>query len=131
MQNNFSKNLAYLRQVKNLSKRELAQKTGISEMAIGYYEHGKRNPTLENLIKIADFFDIPIDRLIRADVANEKVVEKVVEKNFEKNKGAEFFKELLITFAETMKQVDETNQNAEFVFRLSPADDAQVSLKEE
>ena len=127
MQNNFSKNLAYLRQVKNLSKRDLAQKTGISEMAIGYYERGKRNPTLENLIKIADFFDISIDRLIRADVANEKVIEK----NFEKNKGAEFFKELLITLAETMKQVDETKQKAEFTFKLSPADDAQDSLKEE
>ena len=78
--NNFSKNFSKLRRMKNLNKRELAQKTGISEMSINYYEHGERTPTLENLIKFADFFGVLVDDLVRGDFDDVQPVEKPLKK---------------------------------------------------
>lgn len=77
MKNNFSKNFAQLRQLNNMSKKQLSLQTGISEMAIGYYESGKRSPNLENLIKIAQFFEISLDRLVYSCADDLDKIDKV------------------------------------------------------
>lgn len=45
-------NIKKYRTIKELSQRELAKLTGISESSIRKYEHGERKPKIENLIKI-------------------------------------------------------------------------------
>ena len=42
----------------------LSQKLGISRSVLSYYESGKSEPTLSMLLKISDFFNIPIDELV-------------------------------------------------------------------
>ena len=55
--------LSVLRQSKGLSQRALAEKVDVSSGAIGLYESGRRNPTLEIGLRIAAFFDIPADMI--------------------------------------------------------------------
>ncbi|HAU32186.1 MAG TPA: hypothetical protein DCW46_08025 [Desulfotomaculum sp.] len=43
---------------------DLAREIGVSQRAVSYYELGKDIPTLDVLIKIADFFDVRLDYLI-------------------------------------------------------------------
>ena len=51
------------RKLNNLTQREVAQKLGIAQPSYIRYENGKAEPTIENLIKLADLFDVSIDFL--------------------------------------------------------------------
>ena len=42
------------RKLKNMTQKELSDKTGISQISIGYYERGQRRPKLEQILKLAD-----------------------------------------------------------------------------
>ena len=60
----FSERLRELRQNKGLSQSQLADALNISKSAIRMYELGKREPDLETLEGIADFFNVDINYLI-------------------------------------------------------------------
>jgi transcriptional regulator with XRE-family HTH domain len=64
LNSDFSKNLKTLRENLNLKQDFLSQKLGISRSVLSYYESGKSEPTLSMLLKISDFFNIPIDELV-------------------------------------------------------------------
>lgn len=55
--------LVTLRRAKGLSQRDLASDVMISPSAIAQYESGSRNPTLENALKIANYFNIPVENI--------------------------------------------------------------------
>ena len=61
--NAFSRNLIELRKLNKLTQRDVARHLGISQPAYTRYENGKSEPTIENLIKLADLFDVSIDFL--------------------------------------------------------------------
>lgn len=52
-----------LRKKAGLNQSQLAQQTGISEQSISKYERGKRNPKIENLEALANFFKVPFSYL--------------------------------------------------------------------
>lgn len=56
--------LKTLREQNNLTQREFAEKLSVSHGAIGMWETGKRDPDIETLIKMSDFFGVSIDYLI-------------------------------------------------------------------
>ena len=60
----FSETMRHLRETLGWSQEKLAGKSGISAAAISHFETGKRLPSFENLIRLADAFDVSIDRLI-------------------------------------------------------------------
>ena len=60
----FSERLRELRQNKGLSQSQLSDALGISKSAISMYELGKREPDLETLEDIADFFNVDINYLL-------------------------------------------------------------------
>lgn len=51
-------------EIRGMSAYKLSKMTGISQDAIGMYRKGKRTPRLNNLRKIADALDVPMDFLI-------------------------------------------------------------------
>ncbi len=51
---------------KNVTQKKLAKETGISTSTISNYVSGARNISKRNLKKIADYFDIPEERLERS-----------------------------------------------------------------
>ena len=55
-----------------LSQRQLSRLVGVQQNTISQYEKGKREPSLEVLIKLADIFGCTIDELVRGEKKNEK-----------------------------------------------------------
>lgn len=60
----FAENLKILRERKQLTQQQLADKLDISRSTVGMYENGSREPDFETLELIADFFNVNMDRLI-------------------------------------------------------------------
>lgn len=63
-----SKNLASLRKNKHLSQDTLSQIVGVSRSTYAGYEKGTSEPIAGILTKLADYFEISVDDLIRGDV---------------------------------------------------------------
>jgi transcriptional regulator with XRE-family HTH domain len=63
----FPDKLKYLRIKLNLTQKELADKLGVSQSSINYWEKGQRIPSIEAVAKISDFFDITIESLLSSD----------------------------------------------------------------
>lgn len=60
----FSERLKYLRKESDFSQRDISEILGISVSAYQYYEQGKTEPRLDNLVKLADLFHVSMDFLI-------------------------------------------------------------------
>ncbi|MFR5832467.1 MAG: helix-turn-helix domain-containing protein [Acutalibacteraceae bacterium] len=58
------KNLREIRKEHGNTQREIADKIGITHQSYQAYESGKTIPTLENFLKICDFFNITPDVLL-------------------------------------------------------------------
>lgn len=58
-----SEMLIHLRKREGLSQQELADKLGLTRSAIGMYETGKREPDLETLERLADFYTVDMNTL--------------------------------------------------------------------
>lgn len=61
--------LMKLRKEKKKTQDDVATFLGISRPAYGNYENGKREPDLETLTKLADYFDVSMDYLIGRSIA--------------------------------------------------------------
>lgn len=59
--------LKQIREEHGLTKRELCQKTGISERAYLTYEFGEREPKISVIQKLADFYGVTTDYLLGRD----------------------------------------------------------------
>ena len=57
--------LKKLRKERGISQLKLAMDLAISREAISYYETGRRNPDLQMLLLLSDYFHVSIDFLIR------------------------------------------------------------------
>lgn len=62
--NKFGENLIRIRKENKISQQELAEKVNVSQQCVSEWEREKIEPTLSNLWKIADVFDISVDFLI-------------------------------------------------------------------
>lgn len=60
----FAERLALLRNEKNLSQRELASIIGVGKSTINQYESMERSPKIEQLYKLAKFFNVSVSYLI-------------------------------------------------------------------
>lgn len=60
----FQKRIKEMRMLCHLTQREMAEKLGISQPSYIRYENGSSEPTLENLVKIAEIFDVSTDFLL-------------------------------------------------------------------
>ena len=70
MKNNFfGIILKELRIEKGLSQRKFGENLGVCNQTVSFWESGSREPDMDTLIKIADFFDVSVDYLLgRKDV---------------------------------------------------------------
>ena len=59
----FSQRLLDLRTQKKLSQNAAAKGLKLGSRTYQYYESGEREPTLSNLIRMADFYGVSIDYL--------------------------------------------------------------------
>lgn len=68
-----------LRVARGLTQRDVASKLAISDKAISKWENGTSQPSVDNLQKLADIFDITLDELLKISKENqEKQITKIV-----------------------------------------------------
>ena len=69
MKNNFVNNLKFLRLQKNITQEELGKRLGKDYSTIGKWENGTRSPIMEDVIKIAEYFNVSLTDLITNNYA--------------------------------------------------------------
>lgn len=68
MQNRkFSQILRTLRKQRRVTQRELAEKLSYGSSAISNYEAGKNQPSIPDLIKLSEYFNVSVGYLIGAN----------------------------------------------------------------
>ncbi|WP_083516103.1 helix-turn-helix domain-containing protein [Alicyclobacillus sendaiensis] len=60
----FGQRLRHLRRESGVSQRELSAHLGVTERALRFYESSDREPTIDQLIALADFFNVSLDYLV-------------------------------------------------------------------
>jgi putative transcriptional regulator len=53
--------VAMLRAERGISRRELAEALGVHYQTIGYLERGEYSPSLHLALRIAAYFDVPVE----------------------------------------------------------------------
>ena len=62
--------IALLRRQAGLSQAELAARMGISPSAVGMYEQGRREPSVDALVALAEIFRVSTDYLLTGKVTD-------------------------------------------------------------
>ena len=75
-------NLSYLRRLNNYSQQELAKAAGVTRSAYANYENGAREPNLNVLIRLADFYGISLDDLVGHRAAGQENAAVAAERQF-------------------------------------------------
>lgn len=60
----FQERLIEQRKLNKLTQRQLAEYLQITQPSYIRYENGSAEPSLETLVKIADYFDVSVDYLL-------------------------------------------------------------------
>lgn len=63
----FGARLREVRKSKKLTQKELADKFGTNRVNVTKWETGRTEPSLENLVKLADLFEVSLDWLFGRD----------------------------------------------------------------
>lgn len=53
--------IAMLRAERGISRRELSEAVGVHYQTIGYLERGEYSPSLHLALRIADYFEVPVE----------------------------------------------------------------------
>lgn len=64
---NLGKKLKSLRQAENLTQSQIAERMGVTKTVISSYENDLRQPSYENLLKLASIFKVSTDWLLGND----------------------------------------------------------------
>ena len=60
----FSENLKNLRKVSNIDQSKLAEQLNVSSKTVSHWETGYTEPSINQLILLANYFDVTVDDLI-------------------------------------------------------------------
>jgi bacteriophage CI repressor helix-turn-helix domain len=105
----FAGRLKELRKEANLTQVELAKRLGIGQSSYADWERGKKKPTQENLVKIAQVLNVSIDYLVGNSEEKSDELDNI-ELLFRMNSRGlteeekEIFKKELIEFMEERKK---------------------------
>ena len=64
-----NKNLKFLRAQQGMTQKQLAEKLGLKQAAIGAYEEERSTPPLASLLDITKIFNVNLDDLVRLDLS--------------------------------------------------------------
>jgi len=81
-----NKNLKFLRAQKGLTQKQLAEKLGLKQAAIGAYEEERSTPPLISLLDMSKIFNVSLDALVNQDLSK---VPEASRKAFSASKGKE------------------------------------------
>ena len=64
----FGKNIRKIRITKKLTQTEFAELFDLKRTAVGSYEEGRAEAKIATVIKIADYFKLSLDQLLRKEL---------------------------------------------------------------
>lgn len=67
-------------QKQNITQRELANRTGLTEVSIGRYCNGQRSPNVNTIVKIANELHVNIDYLLGRESVESVTIQDVIQK---------------------------------------------------
>lgn len=100
--------ISKLRLASNLTQEEFAQILGLSRQAIQKWENGTTTPDINNIIRVAKFFNVSIDTLLLGSnkrIAEEMPVDKIIQPQYESIHNWELYSAELMT--EYRQSIDE------------------------
>lgn len=65
---NLYQKYAELRDKANVTDYEIAKNTGVSTATLTNWKYGRYIPKVDKLMKIANYFDVPLEELIKEEV---------------------------------------------------------------
>lgn len=65
---NIQNNIRHLRTARGYSQEQFAEELGWTRSVVGSYEEGRSEPSIDRLIALSNYFDIPIDILVKNDL---------------------------------------------------------------
>ena len=71
--------IAALRKQAGMSQRELARRLSVSPSAVGMYEQGRREPSGEKLVAMAEIFSVSTDYLLTGQPAEPADLDRFIE----------------------------------------------------
>lgn len=103
-----------LRLENNMTIANLADKLGVSNRAISFYEKGERDISTETLLKLSEIFNCSTDYLlyktdVKEDLSN--VYVQISREAYEKGLTPEQVKTAIDFYLKIMKQVEEKKEN--------------------
>ena len=79
--NNIRKTIKKLREEKNITQEQLAEKLNVTRQAVSNWEKGKTQPDIDTIIKISGILEVSVEEIIYGQKQNNvTVVNKTVEK---------------------------------------------------
>lgn len=96
--------LKELRKEKDVMQKDVANFLDISSSAYGFYEQGKRTPTSDIVVKLAEYFDVSTDYLLGK--TDERNIETKKENDVEKGINTIFQKEVVQLCGEPLSPED-------------------------
>lgn len=67
-------------QKQNITQRELANRTGLTEVSIGRYCNGQRSPNANTIIKIANELHVNVDYLLGRESIESVTIQDIIQK---------------------------------------------------
>lgn len=99
-------NLKKLRKEKGISLKELGAIIGVAESTVSLYENGKRQPDYETLLRLAEYFNVSADYLLRGESESERLPEELIILNRKAKKWSPEKREKLLEMAKLMFKED-------------------------
>ncbi len=104
----FGIRLRNLRAKNNLTQDDLARIFGISKSAVGMYEREEREPSLDLVNKIADYFEVSVDYLLgRIEPSSKDRVSELLDDPATPAKAKEMLKKIMNLSPEKQKVIDD------------------------
>lgn len=105
IQYTIAKNIKFFRNTKGITQEKLAEKAGVSGSYIGYLERGKKSPSLDLLVKIADVLQVDLVHLLTEsnNTKNLELKKLVVFLADKHPKTIRFINEVAILYIESLK----------------------------
>ena len=69
-----SHSIKKLREEKGMTQDELAEKLNVTRQAVSNWETGKTQPDIETLTRLAEIFDVSVERIIYGSERKERIV---------------------------------------------------------
>lgn len=101
--------LKELRKAANATQADMAKILGVTVSAYGNYELGQREPTIDFLCKLADYYGVTVDYLIGHESKKNPIMERPlseIAENFMREFGELFSDETFQSYARLYKLMD-------------------------